>query len=384
MKNKIRLLIAVVLLFGACFAVVPSVEAKAAVKLNKKNVTLVVGESTKLKLKGTKKRAKWKSSNKNVVTVSSKGKVKAKEKGNASITAKVGKKKYTCKITVKDKAIELQSISLNITSLHMKSGEQNSLSVTYTPINTTDDKTVQWSTSDSSIVSVDSNGNLSALREGNATIIATVGRKKASCVVSVKKTGAISDIYLSLEFNKSYKLSLKNANVKSWKSVKPNVASVTDDGTVTAIEPGNTDITCYDEYNNSYSCIVKVSYPDIKIRPLSTISKTTTEKYYFMKILVTNNTSTQVKFNNPVMVYFCEDNKSPMVLVNEDMDEPSTTNEFVVGSGENTYIYGYQGKSPLTVKSSGHVGVYIVYDGVEYIVYSDMTGKIINMIENNK
>ena len=62
-------------------------------KLNKKKVTLYVGKSVRLKVKGAGKKVKWKSSNKKIATVSSKGKVKAKKKGKAKITAKFGKKK---------------------------------------------------------------------------------------------------------------------------------------------------------------------------------------------------------------------------------------------------------------------------------------------------
>ena len=76
---------------------------KAKPKLNKKKVTLYVGKSVRLKVKGTKKKAKWKSSNKKVASVSSKGKVSAKKKGTARITAKIGKKKLVCRVTVKNK-----------------------------------------------------------------------------------------------------------------------------------------------------------------------------------------------------------------------------------------------------------------------------------------
>lgn len=75
----------------------------ATVKLNKKTTTLIKGKTLTLKVTGTKKKVTWKSSNKKVATVSTKGKVTAKKKGTATITAKVGKKKLTCKITVKNK-----------------------------------------------------------------------------------------------------------------------------------------------------------------------------------------------------------------------------------------------------------------------------------------
>ena len=77
--------------------------AKTKTQLNKKKVTLIVGNKTKLKLKNNKKKVKWSSSKRTVAIVSSKGVVTAKKKGTATITAKTGKKKYTCKVTVKAK-----------------------------------------------------------------------------------------------------------------------------------------------------------------------------------------------------------------------------------------------------------------------------------------
>lgn len=56
--------------------------------------------SFKLALLNNKKKVKWSSSNKKVAVVSSKGKVTAKKVGNCTVTAKVGKKKYKCKVKV--------------------------------------------------------------------------------------------------------------------------------------------------------------------------------------------------------------------------------------------------------------------------------------------
>lgn len=50
---------------------------KAKLKLNKKKITLYVGQTARLKVKGTKKKVKWKSSKKKIASVSKKGKVKA-------------------------------------------------------------------------------------------------------------------------------------------------------------------------------------------------------------------------------------------------------------------------------------------------------------------
>ena len=76
-------------------------DAKAKIKLNKKKITMPVGQKYKLKLKNCKKKVKWTSSKKSTATVNKNGVVTAKKKGSAKITALAGKKKYVCKVTVK-------------------------------------------------------------------------------------------------------------------------------------------------------------------------------------------------------------------------------------------------------------------------------------------
>ena len=80
-----------------------TVKAKSKIKISNSKITLTVRQSKTLKVKGTKKKPKWSSSKKSVATVSKKGKVVAKKAGSATITAKIGKKKYKCKVTVKNK-----------------------------------------------------------------------------------------------------------------------------------------------------------------------------------------------------------------------------------------------------------------------------------------
>ena len=77
-----------------------SVDAASKVKISKTKVTLEEGKSITLKVTGTKNKITWKTSNKDYVAVSSKGKITAKKVGKATITATVNKKKYTCKVTV--------------------------------------------------------------------------------------------------------------------------------------------------------------------------------------------------------------------------------------------------------------------------------------------
>lgn len=103
-KKGIRsLAILLVLVLTLGFSPVTNVEAKAAPKLNYKKVTLVQGKKKRLKVRNLSRRrkVKWYSTKKLVATVNKKGVVKAKKKGKAYIVAKVGKKKYRCKVIVK-------------------------------------------------------------------------------------------------------------------------------------------------------------------------------------------------------------------------------------------------------------------------------------------
>ncbi|MGI6071288.1 MAG: Ig-like domain-containing protein, partial [Blautia sp.] len=83
-----------------------AIEVQAAtVKLNKKTVVLNRNSFMNLKMIGTKAKVTWKSSNKKIVSVTSKGKIKGLKAGKANIYAKVNGKTYKCSVTVEDPKI---------------------------------------------------------------------------------------------------------------------------------------------------------------------------------------------------------------------------------------------------------------------------------------
>lgn len=170
MKNlkKILILMSFILVFST-FSSITSVQAAS---ISKTKVTLLNGQSVSLKVNGKKGKVKWSSSKKSVATVNSKGLVKAKKKGTAKITAKIGKKKYTCKVTV-------QSPKLSKTKLSLKYGKSYTLKLSGT------NKKVQWSSSDSHVASVSSKGKITAKGAGSAVITATVLGKRFNCKVTV-------------------------------------------------------------------------------------------------------------------------------------------------------------------------------------------------------
>lgn len=106
MKRISKIIALCMVLFVGCAFTIPAAtgtlesHAAAKVKISKKKATIIKGKTMQLKIKGTKKKAKWSSNKKSVATVNNKGKVTGKKTGKATITAKVGGKKYTCKVTV--------------------------------------------------------------------------------------------------------------------------------------------------------------------------------------------------------------------------------------------------------------------------------------------
>ena len=86
----------------------PARVSAATPKLNYTKVTLCRYHSVQLKLRNISRKVTWKSTDKNIATVTKKGKVTAISAGTTTITAKYNKKTYQCKVTVKDYGTETQ------------------------------------------------------------------------------------------------------------------------------------------------------------------------------------------------------------------------------------------------------------------------------------
>ena len=124
----------------------------------------------------------WKSSNENIFTVDKNGTIKAKNIGNAVLTASIGEYIATFNVSV---IIPLKSIDIekNVT---LETGNTYQLTVKYNPTNTTENTNVTWSSNDSSVAIVNSKGLVTAIGKGTATITAKVGEHTANCEVTVK------------------------------------------------------------------------------------------------------------------------------------------------------------------------------------------------------
>lgn len=163
-----------------------------SISLSETEVTLNVGENKTLEVTYNPanttdaKNVMWSSGNENIATVDSYGKITAVSAGTTEIIATVGTKTAKCTVLVKKPL----SISLDITNLTLPCQQIKQLTVSYNQENVS--KNVTWTTSDDSIVTVNQNGLITALKEGTATITATVNDISATCTVTV--SGRLGDL----------------------------------------------------------------------------------------------------------------------------------------------------------------------------------------------
>jgi hypothetical protein len=165
-----------VILLAMILALAMAVPASAAtVKINKTKVTICTGQTMQLKMVGTKAKPKWFSNSRNVI-VNSAGKVAAKARGTATITAKIGKRSYRCLVTVEAPRISSSNISLykgKTAQLKMLNTKQK----------------YRWTSSNAKVVTVSSTGKISGKNVGTAYVSArSASGKTFKCKVTVKNT----------------------------------------------------------------------------------------------------------------------------------------------------------------------------------------------------
>ncbi len=108
-KRIITAIMALVLVVGTIYTVPPTrVSAAKKVKISAESFDLNPGAVRTLTVSGASQSVKWSTSNSKVVSIKKNGNkatITAKKKGNATITAKVGKTKLQCKVKVSGKKV---------------------------------------------------------------------------------------------------------------------------------------------------------------------------------------------------------------------------------------------------------------------------------------
>lgn len=167
-------------------------------KLNYSYYKMTGGHTVKLKTRSGVK-AKWKSTNKKVATVSKNGKVTGKKKGKCYIIATKGNRVGKCKITVtrniyvknkkfKKTSLDVLSVKLDVNNIQydeygvshiIKKKSTFPLSLKNTK------KKAKWKTKNKKIATISKKGVVSAISKGETYVYAKVGKKKYKCKVVV-------------------------------------------------------------------------------------------------------------------------------------------------------------------------------------------------------
>ena len=171
-------------------------------------------------------------------------------------------------ITFVDKQVNAESVSLNTREISLAKGASQTLVLSISPVDCTD--AVSWKSSNTSVATISDTGALKAVGLGTATIKVVVGSKSASCKVTVYQPvtsislnrsslsmGALDTFQLTATVSPSTAV---NKDV-TWFSSAPEIASVTDNGLVTALGKGKATITvkAADGSGVSRSCSVTVT-----------------------------------------------------------------------------------------------------------------------------
>lgn len=242
--------------------------------LSPSETNLTVGETQQLSSSFTynnsyAKSVTYSSSNTTVATVSSSGLITAKAAGTATIkaTSPSSKDAKTCTVKV---IVPVTSITLNKTSLSLQVDKEETLTATVKPDNATD-KSVTWSSSNTSVASVSNAGKVTAKATGSATITCQANDgsgKKATCAVTVSSPATsitLNKTSLSLQVGKQATLTATvkpdNAADKTvtWSSSNTNVATVSSSGVVKGVSAGTATITAKTSNNLSATCTITVT-----------------------------------------------------------------------------------------------------------------------------
>ncbi len=247
------------------------------------------------------KKVTYSSNNAEIATVDENGKITAIKAGTAIITATSGEKTATCEVTVK---VPLTGIKLNQNKVELEKNKTTKLEVTYNEEDTTDDKSIIWTSLNEDVAKVDENGKITAISAGTAVITAQVGKHTASCEISVKVPLTGITIKSNTKLLKKQSETLKvtympedttdNKKV-TWSSKDTSIATIDENGKVTGIKAGTTKIVAK-VGNFEKECTVTVEEKKLEgiaiSNKLETILKGKTEK---LEIIYTPEDTTDDK-----------------------------------------------------------------------------------------
>ena len=233
-----------------------------SISLSKSKITVYVGDTYNLQATITPPNASiknlvWTSDDESVAKVYSDGDVVGVTPGRTVVhaTSTDGNEVVAnCTVIVKE-IIKASSISVNSSEITMLKGKTRQLTARLYPTNTNEH--VKWVSSDTSIVTVDANGNIITVGAGTCEVTAysSSGTVQDTCIIH---SMAMHYTDIKIEQYDTFNLYVDGAPRKvSWRTSNPRIASVTQNGVVTGRMPGECTITATID-GKTVSCFVKI------------------------------------------------------------------------------------------------------------------------------
>lgn len=181
------------------------------------------------------------SSDEEVATVDKDGKVKVLKAGECDITTTLMQdgEKVTEKTTHVKAFYEVESITLDSNEGKLTVGNSHTIKATVAPEEVSAETPIEWSSSDEKVATVDSNGKVTAVSSGNATITATAGEESANYEVTVeqpKKATTSNKTYTKSSSSNS--AAVTPSNPAPVAPITPS-APATPSAPVTPVQPSN-------------------------------------------------------------------------------------------------------------------------------------------------
>lgn len=215
----------------------------------------------------------WSSSDETIASVSQTGVVTGISEGVVTIhvvSTRNASAFNECVVTVMP--VDAQSISLNETELYLDVYDISTLSVAFTPVNTTD-KTISWSTTNSNVATVE-NGSITAVGVGTATIRATAHNGLFDdCVITVSDIlptdiSVISELNIRHTESETISVTFIPSNTTAtslvWTSLTPSIVTVNQSGTITgaAVGTGSVQVQTSNGITKTISVTVAPIHPE--------------------------------------------------------------------------------------------------------------------------